>query len=104
MKKEILKKIIKLKRDNIKLARAFIIEAKSSSPRNTGTEMLITEEGDTFGSIGGGEDEKNVIEKALTLIKKEKSEKIKLTLTRKEAADIGWVCGGRVDVFVQVIR
>ena len=103
MRKEILEKIIKLKKDNIKLARAFIIQAKSSSPRNTGTEMIITEKGETFGSIGGGQDEKEVMEKALALMEKEKSEKLKLTLTRKEAAEIGWVCGGQIDIFIQII-
>ena len=103
MKKVILEKLIKLKEDNIKLARAFIVQAKSSSPRNTGTEMLITENGKTYGSIGGGSDEKKVIEKALDLIKKNKSEKLKFTLTRKEAAEIGWVCGGQIDVFIQII-
>ena len=103
MRKEILEKIISLKKDNIKLARAFIVQAKSSSPRNTGTEMLITENGDTFGSIGGGKDEKTVIERSLDLIKSGKSKKIKLTLTRKEAAEIGWVCGGQIDIFIQII-
>ncbi|MFP4020852.1 MAG: XdhC family protein [Halanaerobium sp.] len=103
MRKEILEKLIKLKEDNIKLARAFIIQAKSSSPRNTGTEMLITESGETFGSIGGGSDEKKVIEKALELIQKNKSEKLKFTLTRREAAEIGWVCGGQIDIFIQII-
>jgi xanthine/CO dehydrogenase XdhC/CoxF family maturation factor len=104
VKKEILRQIIKLKKDNIRLARAFIIQAKSSSPRNTGTEMIITEEAGTYGSIGGGQDEKKVIEKALDLIKKGKSEKLKLTLTRKEAAEIGWVCGGQIDIFIQIIN
>ncbi|MGP3779235.1 XdhC family protein [Halanaerobium saccharolyticum] len=103
MRKEILEKIISLKKENIKLVRAFIVQAKSSSPRNTGTEMLITENGDTFGSIGGGKDEKTVIEKSLDLIKSGKSKKIKLTLTRKEAAEIGWVCGGQIDIFIQII-
>lgn len=103
MRKEILEKIIKLKKDNVKLARVFIVQAKSSSPRNTGTEMIITENGDTFGSIGGGSDEKLVIQKSLNLMQAGKSEKLKLTLTRKEAAEIGWVCGGQVDVFIQVI-
>lgn len=104
MRKDILEKIISYKKDNIKLARAFIVQAKSSSPRNTGTEMLITENGETFGSIGGGNDEKEVINKALNLIEKGRSEKLKLTLTRKEAADIGWVCGGQIDVFIQIIN
>ncbi|MFP4198323.1 MAG: XdhC family protein [Halanaerobium sp.] len=103
MRKEIIENIIKLKKDNVKLARAFIVQAKSSSPRNIGTEMLITENGGTFSSIGGGQDEKKVIEKAVDLIKQDKSEKLKLTLTRKEAAEIGWVCGGQIDIFIQII-
>ena len=104
MRREILDKIISFKKENIGLARAFIIQAKSSSPRNTGTEMLITDSGETFGSIGGGSDEKKVVEKALELIERGCSEKLKLTLTRKEAAEIGWVCGGQIDVFIQIIN
>ena len=103
MRKQILEKIIELKKEEIKLARAFIIKAKSSSPRNVGTEMLITENGETFGTIGGGADEKTIIEKAISLINEKRSEKLKLSLTRKEAADIGWVCGGQIEVFIQVI-
>lgn len=103
MRRQILEKIIEFKEANLKLARAFIIQAKSSSPRNTGTEMLITEKGETFGTIGGGNDEKDVIEKAKELISSGKSDKLKLTLTRKEAAKIGWVCGGQIDVFIQIL-
>ncbi|ADQ15637.1 XdhC family protein [Halanaerobium hydrogeniformans] len=103
MRKNYLEKIIELKKEEIKLARAFIIKAKSSSPRNVGAEMLITENGETFGTIGGGTDEKTIIEKAINLIDEQRSEKIKLSLTRKEAADIGWVCGGQIEVFIQII-
>lgn len=104
MRKQILEKILEYQKEGIRLARAFIIKAKSSSPRNTGTEMLITENGETFGTIGGGNDEKEVIEKALEMIDTKKSGKLELTLTRKEAAEIGWVCGGRIDVFIQLIE
>lgn len=103
MRKQFLEKIIELKKKDLKLARAFIIKAKSSSPRNVGTEMLITENGDTYGTIGGGADEKTIREKAVYLIKEQRSEKIKLSLTRQEAADIGWVCGGEIEVFIQII-
>ncbi|MFW6001342.1 MAG: XdhC family protein [Halanaerobium sp.] len=103
MRKEVLEKIIEYRKKGLKIARVFIIQAKSSSPRNTGTEMLVTEDGQTFGTIGGGGDEKKAVELAQQLIKKNRSDKLKLTLTRKEAAEIGWVCGGQIDVFIQVI-
>lgn len=104
MRKEVLEKIIEYRKKGLKIARLFIIQAKSSSPRNTGTEMLLTEEGETFGTIGGGSDEKRALEKAQLLIKENKSAKVKMTLTRKEAAEIGWVCGGQIDIFIQVIE
>lgn len=104
MRKEVLEKIIEYKEKGLKIARVFIIQAKSSSPRNAGTEMLVTEEGETFGTIGGGSDEKKAVEYAQQLIEKNRSDKLKLTLTRKEAAEIGWVCGGQIDIFIQVIE
>jgi xanthine/CO dehydrogenase XdhC/CoxF family maturation factor len=104
VRKEVLEKIIEYRNKGLKIARVFIIQAKSSSPRNTGTEMLVTEDGQTFGTIGGGSDEKKAVEHAQQLIKKNRSDKLKLTLTRKEAAEIGWVCGGQIDIFIQVIE
>jgi len=103
VRKRILEKIVELKKEQKKVARAFILEAKSSSPRNTGTEMLITEDGETYGTIGGGSDEKIVIEKAVKAISNKKSQKLQFSLSRKEAAEIGWVCGGDIDVFIQII-
>ncbi len=85
------------------LARAFIVKAKSSSPRNTGTEMIIYPDGSTSGTIGGGRDEAIIMKKALELMEQGKHEKISITLTRKEAAEIGWVCGGAIDVFIELI-
>ena len=41
-----------------------IVNKKGSAPRKTGTKMLITEDGDIIGTIGGGILEKKIIEEA----------------------------------------
>lgn len=105
MRKSIVEKILKTKDDKSKIARAFVIDSKSSSPRNVGNEMLVFSDGKTFGTIGGGKDEKIIVDKALRLLAEncKKSQKVEISLTRKEAAEIGWVCGGNVEIFIQLI-
>ncbi|RCW50682.1 MULTISPECIES: XdhC family protein [unclassified Halanaerobium] len=105
MRKSIVEKILEVKDDKNKIARAFVIDSKSSSPRNVGNEMLIFSDGKTFSTIGGGKDEKIIIDKALQLFSEDcrKSSKVEISLTRKEAAEIGWVCGGNVEIFIQLI-
>ncbi|MBS3810383.1 MAG: XdhC family protein [Halanaerobiales bacterium] len=101
MNKRIIEKIIKTKDEYDNLAVATIVDAKSSSPRDTGTSMLIFPDGKTYSTIGGGSQEKDIINKALKLLKKGKSGRISFNLTRKEAAQIGWVCGGDIDVYIE---
>lgn len=103
MNRRLLEKIIEYKEKYDKIALATIIDAKSSSPRNTGTSMLIFPEGSFYGTIGGGNQEKQIIEAAKKLLKEDKSAKITFNLTRKEAAKIGWVCGGDIEVYIENI-
>lgn len=105
MRKSIVEKVLERKKDNKKIVRAFVINSKSSSPRNTGNEMLIFADGNTYGTIGGGTDEKLVVDEALKLFveRSGSSRKLEINLSRKEAAEIGWVCGGNVDIFLQLI-
>ncbi|MGM0601768.1 MAG: XdhC family protein [Bacillota bacterium] len=105
MRKSIVEKIIEQKEDSQKIVRAVVINSKSSSPRNTGNEMLILADGNTFGTIGGGRDEKLVVDEALKLFAENESSsrKLEINLSRKEAAGIGWVCGGNVEIFIQLI-
>ncbi len=45
-----------------------IIETKGSTPRKTGTKMIVTDEGKNIGSVGGGLLEQNVIRDAMQII------------------------------------
>ena len=104
MNKRLIEEIINSKNDYNKLAVATIIDAKSSAPRDVGTSMIIYPDGQTHGTIGGGNQEKDIINKALSLLKEDKSGTICFNLTRKEAAKIGWVCGGDIEVYIENIK
>ena len=104
MNKRLIEDVIKAKDKYDSLAVATIIDAKSSAPRDVGTSMIIYPDGDTNGTIGGGNQEKEIIEKAVELLKEGKSGRISFSLTRKEAAKIGWVCGGDIEIYIENVN
>lgn len=78
-----------------------IVNKKGSAPRKTGTKMLITEDGDIIGTIGGGILEKKIIEEAKHLFIKKRSKVVNYKLT--QGTDSGMICGGVMDVFFDYI-
>lgn len=101
MNKELFEKIINYSGE--KLALAAVIKTKDSSPRNAGAKMIIYPDGSTYGTIGGGPTEAEIIEESKKLIKTGGSKKISFNLTNKEISEHGGICGGNVDIFVDVI-
>lgn len=102
--KEILDVIIKDKEKEPKIL-ATIVSRKGSAPRELGTKMLIYRDGRTVGTIGGGCVEGEVCEKAryqLTLGDKN-PKLITADLTGRDAENEGMVCGGIIDILLEVI-
>lgn len=97
----ILKELINLVDKGTKFAHATVINAKGSTPREIGADMLILENGETKGTIGGGALEVRVIELAKDCIKSNNSATYNLPLNSKE---IGMICGGEVDIFIEVFN
>ncbi len=81
------------------LAFVSIISSSGSTPRDTGSNMIVYEDGSVYGSIGGGIVEKKVIEEAVECIKKRESKKLEFKLT-PDGVDA--LCGGEVEVFIDV--
>lgn len=82
---------------------ATIVGAKGSTPRETGAKMLIRDDGTIWGSIGGECLEGKVWEEAMNIIREEKLGTLHFDLTGKEAAEIGRVCGGFMDIYIEPI-
>ena len=92
----ILKKIIDAKKYKKEIIKAKLISTEGSVPRDSGTFMLITSKY-LFGSIGGGQLEYTIIEKA----KKKLNEKMVLNtqiINIPLGPSIGQCCGGYAQV------
>ncbi|MCK4664129.1 MAG: XdhC family protein [Bacteroidales bacterium] len=92
-------KISLSEKDNKNLAVATIIKVTGSTPRKSGTKMIIFENGETYGTIGGGSLEKKVISDAINIIGKNKSE----IFDHQLEEDLSMGCGGNVQVFIEPI-
>jgi len=103
MKRDVYEEIVRLKGTGESAALATIIGTEGSTPREAGAKMLVREDGTLFGTIGGGRLEAQVIKEALTVIRKEEPRTFHYDLTGKEAAGVGMICGGVLDVYIEPI-
>jgi xanthine dehydrogenase accessory factor len=88
---------VKAKGENSALC--IIVSTSGSTPLKTGSKMLVTENGEIFGTIGGGNLEKIVIENATTLIQKQESALFNHNLVQQH----GMCCGGTVSIYIEFI-
>ena len=92
----ILKKIIDAKKFKKEIIKAKLISTEGSVPRDTGTFMLITSKY-LFGSIGGGQLEYSIIQKAKNLLNK-KGKIYNEIFNIPLGPAIGQCCGGYAQV------
>ena len=82
---------------------AVIIARTGSAPRGAGARMLVKSDGAILGTIGGGAVEYQAVQTALESLRTGRSFIRAYTLSHGEAADIGMVCGGDVEVYFQYV-
>jgi xanthine dehydrogenase accessory factor len=83
-------------------ALCIIVRSQGSTPRHTGSKMLVYADGKITGSVGGGELENRVIQEALAAIADGRSRLLEYNMADPGRGDPG-VCGGHVEVFVEPI-
>lgn len=84
------------------VASATIVAVKGSTPRDVGAKMLIFSNGQTFGTVGGGCGEAEVLRKARWAIHEEKPTNIKVDLTEDPVVDNLKICGGIMYIFIDI--
>jgi xanthine dehydrogenase accessory factor len=90
--------------DHIALVIATIISHEGSTPRTSGTKMIITGDGRLSGTIGGGLLEARVIEKAVHMINADgTSTFMPFHLNYEDIDSMDMICGGQADIFLDVI-
>jgi xanthine/CO dehydrogenase XdhC/CoxF family maturation factor len=99
----ILQAICAVKEEKDKAVLVIVIETHGSTPRKAGTKMLVYPDGKILGTIGGGCTESEARLQALRALDENVSFTYLLSLLDDTAADEGMVCGGTMEIFVQVI-
>jgi xanthine dehydrogenase accessory factor len=79
-----------------------IVKAQGSTPRHVGSKMLVYENGEFTGTVGGGEVEHRVLDEARAALVDGKPRLLPYNLTDPTLGDPG-VCGGQLEVFVEPI-
>ena len=83
---------------------ATVVETKGSTPRKVGARMLVDPATGLVGTVGGGCGEAEVIESAQRVLGSGVPERVRVDLTDDLLSWSPAVCGGIMDVFVELIR
>ena len=86
------------------VALATVVSTWGSSPRPTGSQLLVAEDGAFVGSVSGGCIEGAVIQEAMGVIADGKPRLLEFGVTHEQAWEVGLSCGGRVEVYVERVE
>jgi xanthine dehydrogenase accessory factor len=83
-------------------ALCLLVRSRGSTPRHTGSKMLVYPDGSIVGTVGGGELENRVIQSARQAIIDGQPQMLEYSMTDPGRGDPG-VCGGQVEVYVEPV-
>lgn len=85
---------------------ATIIKRRGSAPRGIGTKMLVLEDGRIIGTIGGGCMESEVQHICLRMLRQgsRSCRTVTVDMTASQAEEEGLVCGGTIEVFLEILQ
>lgn len=81
---------------------ATVAHTRGSTPQQRGAKMLFFENGEVAGTVGGGCIEAEVWAEAREALRSGKSALHHFSLTAEDASEEGMVCGGTMDIFIDV--
>lgn len=100
MDRIIYQKIQEIISNRQKAALCIVTDAKGSTPRKARSKMLVYNDQKIVGTIGGGNIEHQVIQKALEIIKKGIPQTVSFMLKK----DLQMACGGSMQVYIEPIK
>jgi xanthine dehydrogenase accessory factor len=95
--------IIRRVRAGERAAFCTIVATRGSTPQQKGAKMLVTADGRTVGTLGGGCVEAEVRKHALELMQANQSRLMEFKLDHDYGWDDGLICGGVMDVYIETL-
>ena len=90
--------------DSTPKALLTILSSKGAVSKKTGSKMIAYVDGRTLGSIGGGCSDAKILTKARTMINRCEYAIEHVNMTGEVAESIGMVCGGTMEVLIEVFN
>lgn len=87
-----------------RLILATVVARSGSGPREAGASMAVNVGGESLGTIGGGLLEAQAVAAAQEVLHSARPVCLTVSLTAKEVGAGGMICGGRVEVLVDVLE
>jgi xanthine/CO dehydrogenase XdhC/CoxF family maturation factor len=84
-----------------KVALGTVVKTWGSSPRPTGSQIAVRDDGAFVGSVSGGCVEGAVIEDAQRAMQNGKIRTLDFGVSDEQAWSVGLACGGRIEVLVE---
>lgn len=78
----------------------IVVDTTGSVPNESGTKMLVTQNGLHYGTVGGGKVEKKAIDEAITLLNNKEGRSTHF-VNWSLSKDVGMTCGGLVKLFFE---
>ena len=99
----VLQELMRIEQEQERAVVVTMINSKGSTPRKTGSQMIVYPDGSLIGTIGGGCSESEARREALLCFDQEKSGRLKLRLTADAAAEEGMACGGIMELYFELL-
>ena len=103
MSETIYEKILELLRSGREGVLATIVGVDGSAPQKAGAKFLVSDDGETFGTIGGRHLERVVVKEAPSVLRDRRPKRLTFTLDGAGAETAGLICGGDVEVYLEPV-
>ena len=100
----ILEQAARWRSEGLDVALATVVSTWGSSPRPTGSQLAVDQDGRMVGSVSGGCIEGAVVREAIEAMQTGKPRLLEYGVTDEQAWDVGLACGGTVQVFVEKVE
>ena len=101
---EVYKKVVDLLSKGKRVALASVIGVQGSAPRGTTAKIIITADGEVFGTVGGGCVENYIVHQAKKVLEDGQLRVVEADLGDDSWSGAGMACGGKITVAIELVE